>query len=341
MLIKKFLNIEAMNVWVDANKGRMRFGRIIIHPDDSVSLEYRRLTPAELKSKILKIYKTIHSLSFGGRSNLLEYKILVDEIINNKDYDYFQQCLRVNFGIELNNYASINEMKHKTWDIICYQTSTPIQERLKRYFKSKMIFQNGYDIFSDDPSYITMTFSGPLSSTYSLIATQSEISFSQNGSFITLTNPKIYKVDFKRVNWIDRSTGRVPFELFEHYLISSGTFSYLTQSTYQTTIPRDHGSDYLVTTTSRNPYHNYNYSVNVSKDSFLGKIEEVDSFENNPLYYKRSPEVAKILGFKRTFLKVTKKGNTNSVLFDQINETISEDLNLFNRYVSASEYLLN
>jgi hypothetical protein len=341
MLVKKFLNIESMNIWVDANKGRMRFGRVVIHPDNSVSLEYKRLTPNELKAKILKIYKTIHALSFGGRSNLLEYKILVDEVINNKDYDYFQQCLRVNFGIELNNYASINEMKHRTWDIICYQTLTPIQERLKRYFKSKMIFQNGYDIFSDDPSYITMTFSGPLSSTYSLIATQSEISFSQNGSFITLTNPNIYNVEFKRVNWIDRSTGRVPYELFQHYSINSGTFSYLTQSTYQTTIPRDHGSDYLVTTTSRNPYYSYNYSVNVSKDSFLGKIEEIDSFENNPLYYKRSPEVAKILGFKRTFLKVTKKGNINSVIFNQINETISEDLNLFNRYVSACEYLLH
>lgn len=339
MLVKNFPSLESMNIWVDANKGRMRFGRVIIHPNDSVSLEYRRLTPNEEKSKILKIYKTIYALSFGGKSNILEYKRLLDEIISNKDYEYFQKCLRINFGIDLNNYASINEMRHRTWDIICYQSLTPIQERLKKYFKTKMIFQSGYDIYSDDPTYITMTHSGPLSSTYSLIATQSEISFSQNGAFINLINPNIYNVEFKRVNWINRPTGRVPYELFEHNSINSGTFSYFTQSSYRTTLPRDHGAEYLVTTTSRNPYSQNNYSVTLIKDNLLGKIEEFDSFEDNPLYYKRSPEVAKALGLRRTYLKVTKKDSINYVIFNQINETISEDFNLFNRYVSAIEYL--
>ena len=183
-----------------------------------------------------------------------------------------------------------------------------------------------------------MVLPEPLSPT---IATQSQISFtSSTDLYINLSNNHIYNVEFKRVNWIDRGNGRVPYELFQHYSINSGTFSYLTQSTYKTTIPTDHGSDYVITTTSRDPYNQYNYTLDISRDSYLGKIEEIDSFENDPLYYKRSPEVAKILGFKRTYLKVIKKGHTDVLIFNEVNELISEDMNLFNRYVSAINYLL-
>ena len=339
-LNKDFRNVELMEVWVDDNQGRMKFGGVIINPDDTVSLQYRRLTSAEEKSKILKIYKTIYALSFGGKSNLIEYKLLVDEVIGKKDYSYLQQCLIVNFGIDITNYTSIDQMKSITWEQICFQTRTPVQERLNRLYKSKQVFQNGYDIYSDDPNYISITFSQPLSSTYSVVGVPSEISFTQNGSFIELYSDKIFNVEFKRVNWIDRDGLRVPYELFEHYFINSGTFSYFTQSNYRTTIPRDHGADYIITTSSRDPYKSYNYSLTIIKDNFLGKIEEFDSFENNPLYYKRSSEVAKVLGFKRTYLKVTKRDYTTSVIFNNINETISEDMNLYNRYVSAINYLL-
>jgi hypothetical protein len=294
------------------------------------------------KDKIRKIYKTIHKIAMNGRNNIMYYKDLVDEIVNKGDYSYFKQCLLINFGIDVINYRSVNEMKNGTWDSICFQTLTPVQERLKSYYKTKMIYQNGYDIYSDDPNYVSMTYSGPLSSTYSLIGTQSQVSFTSNTDlYINLSNNHIYDVDFKRVNWIDRGNGRVPYELFDHYSINSGTFSYLTQSTYKTTIPTDHGGDYVVTTTSRNPYYKYNYSLGISRDSYLGKIEEIDSFENDPLYYYRSPEVAKILGFKRTYLKVTKRGHTDFLIFNEVNELISEDMNLFNRYVSAIKYILS
>lgn len=340
-LIKDFSDNESMLVWVDDNKGRMRFGGVTIRSDETVSLEYRRLTPKEEKSKILKIYKTIYALSFGGRSNIMEYKTLIDEIMDRGDYSYLQQCLTINFSIDITNYASINEMKNDTWDQICFQTLTPIQERLKKLYKSRKVFQNGYDIYSDDLNYISMTFSGPLSSTYSLIATQSQISFNNNASFVYLNNSNIFNIEFKRIKWVVKDGVRVPYELFEHYLINSGTYSYLTQSTYRTTIPRDHGADYIVTTTSRDPYNKYIYSLSISKDNILGKIEEVDSFENNPLYYYRSPEVAKVLGFKRTFLKVTKKDYLESAIFDNVNETISEDMNLYNRYIGAIKYILS
>ena len=339
--VKEFRNSELMQMWIDANKGRMRFGRISIRPNDTVSVEYRRLTANEEKAKVLKIYKTIYALSFGGRSNLIEYKLLIDEIIDKGDYSYLQQCLIINFFIDITNYASINEMKSGTWDQICIQTLTPIQKRLKQLYTSKMVFQNGFNIYSDDPNYISMTFSGPLSSTYSLIATQSQISFDNSATFVYLNKPNIYNVEFRRVNWIVRDGVKTPYELFDHYLINSGTYSYFTQSTYRTTLPRDHGADYLVTTSARDPYSEYNYSLSVTKENYLGMIEEFESYESNPLYYYRSPEIAKVLGFKRTFLRVTIKDNTNFAIFDDINETISEDMNLYNRYVSAVNYILS
>lgn len=293
------------------------------------------------KDKIRKIYKTIHKIALSGRNNIIEYKSLIDDIVNRGDYSYFTQCLLINFNIDVINYRSVNEIKSGTWESICFQTLTPVQERLKSHYKSKMIYQSGYDIYSDNPDFISMTYSGPLSSTYSTIATQSQISFTSSSDlYINLSDDHIYNVEFKRVNWIDRGNGRVPYELFQHYSINSGTFSYLTQSTYKTTIPTDHGSDYVITTTSRDPYNQYNYTLDISRDSYLGKIEEIDSFENDPLYYKRSPEVAKILGFKRTYLKVIKKGHTDVLIFNEVNELISEDMNLFNRYVSAIKYLL-
>lgn len=339
--VKEFRNLELMQVWVEDNKGRMRFGRVAVNPDDTVSVEYKRLTAGEEKAKILKIYKTIFALSFGGRRNLMEYKLLIDEIIDKGDYSYLQQCLIINFFIDITNYASINEMKSGTWDQICIQTLTPIQKRLKQLYKSKMVFQNGFNLYSDDPNYISMTFSGPLSSTYSLVGTQSQLSFDNSATFVYLSKPNIYNIEFRRVNWIVKDGVKTPYELFDHYSINSGTYSYFTQSTYRTTLPRDHGADYLVTTSSRDPYSEYNYSLSITKENYLGMIEEFESYESDPLYYYRSPEIAKVLGFKRTFLRVTKKDHTDFVIFDDVNETISEDMNLYNRYVSAVNYILS
>lgn len=438
------------------------------------------------RDKIKKIYITINRLALGGRNFALDYRILVDEIIEKKDYSYLGQVLLIYYDIDIRSYRNINEVKELTWNEICFKTSTPLQQKLKTLHKANNVFQNGFDFYSDDPKYLVMTYSGPLSSTYSVLATQSQISFTySNDIYINIQNPNVYNVKFQRINWINRDGVRSPLDLYDHHTIASGTYSYLTQSTYKTTIPIDHGSDYLVTTTARDPYEKQIYSFNLSKENYIGKIEEVDVWmdspepyyqyvtltysqplsstysviatqsqvgfsydvENNltvyldnpygasgstepyvyelefnlvkwkngvptnlnynrkinsstqsyltspayiielpvnpfsdtgtqfiitskaknvgktasinqfysldfqtnnyeqvqdsPFYFYRSPEVATKLGYKRTFLKATKNGSITSQLFFSINTLISEELNLYNRYVNAINYLTN
>ena len=439
------------------------------------------------KNKIFKIYRTINALAIGGKGNFMEYKNLVDEIVSKGDYNYFKMTLLIRYRIEVSNYRSINEMKNSTWESICFQTLTPTQQKLKVLYKQKNIYQNGYDVYSDNPKYLTFTYSGPLSSTYSQLATQSQISFTYStGVFIELDNPNTYNVEFKRIDWQINNGVRTPIDLFDYYSISSGTYSYLTQSLYNTTIPIDHGSDYLITTYARDPYLEQIYSFNLSKDNYIGKIEEIDvltdrasdyyeymtmtysgplsstysqlatqshisfdfknalvqmKFTNNPLsgatgatgpylhnirfqmvkyvdgepvnleyyteidsgtysyfmggsykiplsinpfiefgtnfivttksrnvgsnasikqYYKmsfglgriaqlqedisiyyRNSQLAQKLGKKRTFLKATKKGQTDGTLFMSIDFNVSEEMNLYYRYRNAVEYLLS
>ena len=228
------------------------------------------------KAKIFKIYRTINAIAIGGRDNFFEYKKLVDEIVSKGDYSYFGMALLTRYQIDISNYNSIVDVKNNTWESICFQTLTPTQQKLKTLFKDKNIYQNGFDVYSNDTKYLSLTFSGPLSSTYSLTGSQSQISFTySNGIYINLDNPNTYNIDFKRIGWkIDGDT-KTPTDLFDYHSISSGTWSYLTQSSYGTTIPIDHGSDYLITTYARDPYVKETYSFNLSKDNYIGKIEEI------------------------------------------------------------------
>jgi hypothetical protein len=229
------------------------------------------------KNKIFKIYRTINALAIGGRDNFMEYKKLVDEIVAKGDYNYFKITLLLRYHIEVSNYRTVNEMKNATWESICFQTITPLQQKLKIFYKQKNVYQNGFDVYSDDPKYLSLTFSGPLTSTYSLSGSQSQISFTySNDLYINIDNPNTYNIDLKRVEWQSQNGTRSPIDLFDYHSISSGTWSYLTQSSYKTTIPIDHGSDYLITTYARDPYVKETYSFNLSKDNFIGKIEEID-----------------------------------------------------------------
>lgn len=229
------------------------------------------------RNKIFKIYRTINALAIGGRDNFIEYKKFVDEVVAKGDYNYFKISLLIRYRIEVSNYRTVNEMKNATWESICFQTLTPIQQKLKTFYKQKNIYQNGFDVYSDDPKYLSLTFSGPLSSTYSVIGSQSQISFTYSTDlYINLENENTYNIDFKKVEWKIENGVRTPIDLFDYHSISSGTYSYLTQSAYKTTIPIDHGSDYLITTSARNPYVKETYSFNLSKDNYIGKIEEID-----------------------------------------------------------------
>lgn len=139
-----------------------------------------------------------------------------------------------------------------------------------------------------------------------------------------------------------------PYEIGMIKSISSGTQSFLSTGTlYGSGIPMDHGADYLVTAYRRGvpewitatASETYSYKLSVRKEDLLGTITEVDSTSIDPGYYNINETFALYKGFKKTYLEVQKAGSTQSITVVYDNYLQSEDLNLFQRYRIAIDYL--
>ena len=297
------------------------------------------------KKRIDKIYNSINRVALSGMNNLLIYKNLVDEIIQRREYDYYIQCLLYNYDIDVLNYnTSLDNIKETTWELICFRTLSPIQQKLKTLSKKLGIYQIANSIYSDNESFINFDWTGPFGVTYSSIYLDNQINFTKNldnDVVINLLNPNIYDINIKSFEWGELNyevfgLGRKPINTYEIYSVNSGTNSYLTQSSYNVHL---NPGDYLVKVESRNTYNKVYYELNVYSNNHLGDIEEISSLESNINYYSRNQNLAKILGFSRTFLKVSKVNSDDFLVFNEINSRISEDLNLYNRYSKAFEYL--
>lgn len=232
------------------------------------------------KTKIFKIYRTINAIAIGGKDNLFEYKNLVDEIISKGDYTYFRMCLYIRYKIDITIWKSIDEVKIRTWDLICFQTLNSLQQKLKILYKENLIFQNGNDFYSDNPKWISMTYS-KLSSTYSL-ATQSDINFNitNNELMINLNENNVFNLEFKSIDFPGE-----PIIKSNLGTINSGTWSYLGDLTYKTPIDPMVAGDYLINKKTRDEYTDFNYLLNIKRDNYLGHIEEVDVWTENPVDY--------------------------------------------------------
>lgn len=117
---------------------------------------------------------------------------------------------------------------------------------------------------------------------------------------------------------------------------------YLTQSSYTTQIPLTHGQVYQIEVETYAPYGIYNYRLMLTKNDLIGTINEVvvDNYLDLD-YYTISPELRRILGIKRTFLEVSKANSEEVVSMLGVDPSLSEDSNLYLRYVQAIEYLLS
>lgn len=89
---------------------------------------------------------------------------------------------------------------------------------------------------------------------------------------------------------------------------------------------------------SKNVYQTGLYFYDNS-NVYLGKINEIDTFEQGVPYYSESKILAKNLGKRRTYLEVSKINATQSLYIDTVNPSLSEDQNLVNRYSLAVDYL--
>jgi hypothetical protein len=213
---------------------------------------------------------------------------------------------------------------------------------LKTLYDSKNVYQQGFDIYSDSVQTMGFQLSSPLSVTYSVTtSTQSVTPFRYNDNIYFTISDDIYHMELFKCEWIVIDGIEQPFqktlELFQRFRISA---SY---STYLSEMSTTHGRQYLVRTYSRNQnvdFTRLNYKLDVSRNSLLGQIMEIDTFSPQSNYYLQSKGFATKMGLGKTLIDVTKVG-TYSVLIDTNNDSLSEEANLLNRYRIAIDYLLS
>lgn len=102
-----------------------------------------------IPKKITRIYKLIDNIAIKGRDNILDYKVLVDDLVLSGDYDNLLLCLELYYDININSIEGLNDIKTTTWDIILFNTIDSISRKLKKLFLVKGVYQIGIDIHDD------------------------------------------------------------------------------------------------------------------------------------------------------------------------------------------------
>ena len=292
------------------------------------------------KRKLEKIYIQIDKLALKGKDYVYQYYELVDDIISKGNYGDFEQCLQYYYQIEITHYNNIPDVKKKTWPEILFRTNNSFSRKLKILYDSKEVYQTGLEVYSMSDTTLGLSMSSPLSSTYSIVSTTQSFTPSISNGFVyfNIDDIHLYQIEICRSIW--EST--IPININTLQLIQSGTYSYLPEDSYQTQIPLTHGSTYLVRTKSRDPFVELNYRLDITKNTYLGTIQEYDAYGQDTKHYYQNQEFAKLTGTKKTFLEVTKSsGGTGSMTYSvAIDYSKKEDQNLIDRYSLAIDFLL-
>jgi hypothetical protein len=293
----------------------------------------------EVKIKVDKIFTKIDRIAKLGRDYQMDYKKYLDELLSNGDYDYFKMCLEVNYQIDIRLYNNFLQVKDSTWELILEKTKSAFLEKLKKLYNSKGVYQIGNDIRSESFDNTIIELSNTLDSAYNEISgTSSKIGFSKNGQILNvdIVDINLYNINISRVDWFGETPRSA--KLLQNF--NSGS-DYFTQSSYPTQIPLTHGDTYLIEVEKKNDYGKFYYRLDLSRDDKIGSITEVamDTYLESNYYYKNK-KLAEILGYKKTLLEV-RKSSGDMITIVHSDPASSEEMNLYQRYVMAIDYLLS
>jgi hypothetical protein len=289
------------------------------------------------KKRIDSIHSRLDKIALKGKDNYLEYSNYFNDLSKTGDYDNLLQCLYIHYSVKVDEIKSYESFKKGAWKEILFKTDANINKRTKKLYDKKQVYQTGFDIYSSDINFSTITLSNPLSSTYSTTNFPKgiNISYSNNSIRLVTTNSNIYDIVLSKAIW--GTASNIPKNVQEFQKIIG-----LTQSTYKLEIPTTHDTQWLVTTYERPNYKVLNYKLNVNTtNKYLGKIIEEGVYTDEYKYLIKNREYARITKTRKTFLEVKKVGATQSVIIDQDDLKLSEDNNLYNRYVIAVNLLLS
>lgn len=286
------------------------------------------------RKKINKIYSQIDKIALKGKDNYLEYCQYIDDSIEKSDYDNLLQCLYYNYYIDIEKLITVDDVKKKTWNQIRILTNLTLPKKIKKLYDSKNVYQTSFDIWSQDPKYFIIELSNPLSVTYSSASASTGIDVTRNNSTlnIDILNPKIYEIVISKATWI--GTPSIPSNIEKYQEIRG-----ITQSSYELEIPTSFDTQWLINTKERAPFRELNYQFNLSTNKYLGQIIEIDDYNDETKYYIKNRQFSRITKTRRNYLEVNKIGATQSVILEDYDYSISDDENMYRKYVTAVNLL--
>lgn len=290
------------------------------------------------RKKIDKIYSKINKIAIKGKNSFLEYYGLIDESITNSEYNYFLQTLYNYYNINIEKLITVTDVKTKTFDKILLVTNSNLSIRIKNLYDKNKLYQTSFNIFSEDSRYLIPSLSDPLSSTFSNTGLTQSISIVENnGVFdINILNTNIFSIKLSKATWVTKDGIYQPTKRKLLYNLQG-----LTQSVLSSIIPINTAGSYLITTEERPNYKVLNYELNTNFDNYMGDIREIDDINEESKYYIKNKMYSKITQTRRNNLEVIKRGATQSVIFDYYNYDLSDDQNLYNKYIDAVNLLIS
>lgn len=159
------------------------------------------------KRKLAKIFNQVDKIATKGKDNFIEYYKYIDELVAKGDYAAFGEALYYFYQIDINIYQYLNDVKKKTWDDILFQTKSDFLKKLSKIYKEKNVYQISYEVFTKNPNTVSITYSNPLSSTYSSTTFTQSFSLTRDGEVfkVNVTDTKVYNLIINEVVWATQS----------------------------------------------------------------------------------------------------------------------------------------
>jgi len=97
-----------------------------------------------------KIYKQIDKIAQKEHDYYLDYYSLIDDVIKNSKYYYFEIALFYYYNIDTKIYLCIDELKKKTWKTILFNTNSKLSINIKKVLDDNNLYQIGYEIYNNE-----------------------------------------------------------------------------------------------------------------------------------------------------------------------------------------------
>lgn len=347
-------------------------------PDDQGNLVsnnwYRsRYAPgASASTTTLRMFKLnlrIEKLALKGKDNYQDFSNLINELVGKDQYAELERCLFYYYGIDISEVASIDGVKKKIWQAILFQINTPFSNKLKAIYDSEQVYQLGVNIYSNLDSKVQTTLNGPLSGTFSQTGLTQSISIvrDEKNFKMQFLNDQIKWVKIDRSEWSLVSGVDTPISVsaLEQFYVGTYSNKVSPYNLKKLEIPVEVSRHYLISTEERrtisgsSSLYRLFYKFEVTREPYLGEINENEIYTPLAGYLVQNREYAKLTGARKTYLEVSKKvaplvpinasfstikitttpGFFATYIFNYDDSNFTEDYNLLVRYQQAISYL--